>query len=523
MDRRTVGETGRFLGFLAMALGMFMALIDIQIVSGSLRDIQGGLSASRDEMSWVQTSYLVAEIVMIPLTGWLASVFSTRWLFTASAVLFTVASLLCGLAWSIESMIVFRVVQGFVGGAMIPLAFSAGFALFRGPKAALIPAVLGVMGTLAPTLGPTLGGWITETLSWRHLFYVNIVPGLVIAVAVPVFVRVDEPDLSRLRGFDALSIPFIAIAFGGLGYVLEEGVRKDWFASPIIAAAAAAALASFVVVVWRGLIHRRPVLDFGALAIPNYGLGCALAFIVGVGNYGAIYVLPVFLGEVRAFNSLDIGRAIFVTGVAQVLTTIVIAARANRVDQRLLLAVGLVGYGASLAMMTRLTHDWGGAEFFWALVLRGAASMAVVVPITSFALAGVPRPRLPSASGLFNLMRNLGGAVGIAVISAMLQQGQTVHYTRMAERVTPFVAHAAEVRDGLATRFGAVFADDRRADRAGLSRLAKIAEREAFVLAISDVLKWMAALFFIGLAAVPFLRRKEQVAAAVEGKAHEPA
>lgn len=407
-------NSGRFLGFLAMALGMFVALLDIQIVSGSLREIQGGLSASRDEMSWVQTAYLIAEIVMIPLTGWLAGVFSTRWLFCTSAVLFTVTSLCCGLAWSIESMIVFRALQGFVGGAMIPLAFSTGFALFRGPKASVIPAVLGVMGTLAPTLGPTLGGWITETFSWRHLFYVNIAPGLLITAIVPIFVRVDAPDLSRLKGFDAFSIPFIAIALGGAGYVLEEGVRKDWFDDPTIAACTAASAVAWAVVVWRGVTHPRPVLDFAAFRVPNYTLSCVLAFVVGVGNYGAIYLLPVFLGEVRDYNSLDIGRAIFVTGVAQVVMTVAIATTANRLDQRLLLAAGLCAYGVSLVMMTPITDQWGGGELFWALILRGAASMAVIVPITSFALGGLPPARLPMASGLYNLMRNLGGAASIA-------------------------------------------------------------------------------------------------------------
>ncbi|MGA0532820.1 DHA2 family efflux MFS transporter permease subunit [Hansschlegelia sp. KR7-227] len=503
-------ETGKFIGFLAMALGMFVALLDIQIVAGSLKDIQGGLSASRDEMTWVQTSYLIAEIVMIPLSGWLAKVLSTRWLFTASAVTFTIASLCCGLAWNIESMIAFRIVQGFVGGAMIPLAFSAGFAMFKGPKAAMIPAVLGVMGTLAPTLGPTLGGWITETFSWRYLFYVNLAPGLLIAVAVPLLVRVDEPDFSLMKGFDAFSIPFIAIALGCLGYVLEEGVRKDWFDDPLVAACAAASAAAWCVVIWRGLTHPRPVLDFGAFRIRNFALGCALSFVVGVGNYGAIFVLPVFLGEVRDYNSLDIGEAVFVTGVAQVVATMLIAATANRLDQRLLLGCGLVAYGVSLVMMTPLTNQWGGAELFWALVLRGAASMAVVVPITSFALGGLPSGRLPMASGLYNLMRNLGGAASIAGIGIMLQERQSLHYSRLAERVTPFQSDVAQAQAAFAARFGDLFTDQLRGDRAAVLELTEMAKREALVLTVSDVLWVMALIFFVALALVPLLRWPKQ-------------
>jgi MFS transporter, DHA2 family, multidrug resistance protein len=498
---------GELLGFSAMALGMFIALLDIQIVAGSLKEIQGGLSASHDEMSSIQTAYLIAEIVMIPISGWLAKVVSTRWLFTTSAVLFTLASLCCGLAWSIESMIVFRVMQGFAGAPMIPLAFSAGFALFKGPKAAIIPAVLGVMGTLAPTLGPTIGGWITETYSWRHLFYVNVPPGLLIIATVPFYVRVDKPDLSFLKGVDWFSIPFIAIAMGGLGYVLEEGVRRDWFADSLIAALTAASLASFCVVVWRGLTHPNPVLDIGAMRIRNFALGCIFAFVVGVGNYASIYILPLFLAEVRDFNSLDIGKAVFVTGAAQLCATMAIAATANRVDQRLLLAAGFAGYALSLFMMTPLTNQWQGPEFFWTFVLRGAASMAVIIPVTSFALSGLPTSRLPMASGLFNLMRNLGGAVGIATTGIILQQRQSLHYSRLSESVTAFHSEVALLQTTTAERFGTVFSDLARSDHAALLQLTQMARREALVLTIADIFWVMAALFLAAFVLVPLLRR----------------
>jgi DHA2 family multidrug resistance protein len=188
-------EAARLVGFLLMALGMFMALLDVQIVASSLAEIRAGLSASTDEISWVQTAYLIAEIVMIPLSGWLAQIFSTRWLFTASAAGFTLASVLCGFAWSTGSMITFRAIQGFLGGAMIPLAFATGYALFKGPKAAIIPAVLGTMATLAPALGPSIGGWITQAWSWQWLFLLNVVPGLVIGFAVPALLAIDRPNL----------------------------------------------------------------------------------------------------------------------------------------------------------------------------------------------------------------------------------------------------------------------------------------------------------------------------------------
>lgn len=505
--RPDLSETQRLIGFAAVSLGMFLALLDIQIVAGSLKEIQGGLSASDDEMSAIQTSYLIGEIIMIPLSGWLAKVFSTRWLFTSSAAAFTLSSLMCGAAWNIESMVAARVVQGFVGGAMIPLAFSVGFALFTGRKAVLIPAVLGVMGTLAPTLGPVVGGWITDVFTWRYLFYLNILPGLLIVAATPLFVRVDEPDLSQLKGFDAVSIPFIAAALGCLGYVLEEGVRLDWFEDELLRCLALISALSWCVVIWRGLTHPRPVLDLRAFLDRDFALGCIFAFVLGVGNYGVIYILPVFLGKVRDFNSLDIGEAVFVTGVVQVLTTVCISATSNRVPPRVMLGVGLAAYGASLLLMTPLTNQWGGEELFWGLVVRGFASMAVVIPITSIALGGLRKDRLPMASGLFNLMRNLGGAAGIAGIAIMLQERQTLHYARIADNVTNFRPEIVQRMTELGTRLADRLPDPDLADRAAVLLMTQIAKKEALVLTVSDIALTMAALYVAALILLAFTRR----------------
>src|SRR3954471_1598651 len=194
-----IPDKRKLLIFAIMAFGQFMALLDIQIVAGSLNSIQAGLSAGPDEIAWVQTAYLMAEIVMIPLAAFLSQALSTRWLFTASAALFTLSSLMCGMAWDINSMIAFRAIQGFVGGAMVPTVFATGFALFEGPKRAMIPAILGMVSTLAPTLGPSVGGWITEVADWRWLFFINIVPGLLVSIALPVMGKVDEANPSMLK------------------------------------------------------------------------------------------------------------------------------------------------------------------------------------------------------------------------------------------------------------------------------------------------------------------------------------
>jgi DHA2 family multidrug resistance protein len=217
-----------------MCLGFFIAFLDVQIVASSLREIGGGLSASQDEISWVQTSYLVAEIVVIPLSGWLSRVMSTRWLFAASAAGFTVTSLLCGFAWDIQSMIVFRALQGFLGGSMIPTVFTTAFFFYQGKQVVIAAAIIGGLASLAPTLGPVIGGWITETWSWHWLFYINLVPGVVVTVLVPLLVKIDKPDLNLLKGADYLGIALMAAFLGCLEYVLEEGPRWDWFGDDTI-------------------------------------------------------------------------------------------------------------------------------------------------------------------------------------------------------------------------------------------------------------------------------------------------
>src|SRR6201991_674745 len=226
INRMDLPTARKFLIFGIMAFGQFMALIDIQIVAASLNDVQAGLSAGPDEISWVQTGYLMAELVMIPLSAFLAQALSTRWAFALSAALFTIASALCGAAWDIDSMVAFRIVQGFVGGAMIPTVFATGFALFSGKQRAMIPAILGMISVLAPTLGPTVGGWITDAMGWRWVFFINVAPGTLVTILTLLLIRVDSPNLAMLKRIDWVHLASMAVALAGLEYVLEEGPKN---------------------------------------------------------------------------------------------------------------------------------------------------------------------------------------------------------------------------------------------------------------------------------------------------------
>ena len=494
------------LGFFVMVLGMFMAILDIQIVASSLSEIRAGLNASATEVSWVQTSYLIAEVIMIPLSGWLARLMSTRWLFTVSAVGFTVSSVLCGLAWNLESMIVFRALQGFIGGAMIPTVFAVAIAMFRGPTAARTTIFIGLIVTLAPTLGPTLGGWVTQAMSWHWLFFINVLPGLIIAIFVPIMVDVDRAEPGLGRRIDLPGLALIAAFLGSLQYVLEEGPRNDWFDDQSIALFAIICVVSGVLFIYRSLTHPNRMIDLTAFADPNFAVGCLYSLIIGVGLYGSVYLVPQFLGQVRGFDSLKIGYAMMVVGLAQLLSAPVAGILANKLDSRVMLALGLVLFGVSSYMMTGLTSEAGYWELFWPQALRGFSLMFCFLPINQLALGHLQAVKLKNASGLYNLMRNLGGALGLAVLNTLLQDRYSLHYQRLAEHLTLSDDRVASTMEGLSAHLSNAVGEG-SADRAALKLLEGMIVREALVMSFNDLFLMIAGVFGLAIVLMPIVRR----------------
>jgi len=483
----------RVLAFATMCIGFFIALLDIQIVSASLRDIGGGLSAGADETAWVQTSYLIAEIIVIPLSGWLSRVISTRWLFCVSAVGFTLASLLCGAAWDIESMIAFRALQGFLGGSMIPTAFTTAFVYFNGNQRIIAAATIGAISSLAPTLGPTIGGWITFNYSWHWLFFINLVPGAFVAIVVPMLVKIDEPNFSLLKGADYIGMLLMAVGLGCLEYTLEEGERWGWLGDTTIRATAwisALALGAFI---WRSLIHRQPVVDFTALKIRNFGLGSFLSFVSGIAIFATIYLTPVFLGRVRGFSALQIGYAVFSTGLFQVSAIPIYAIVARRVDLRWLMMFGFGCFALSMWLFAPITHDWGWRELLWPQALRGFGQQFAVAPVVTLALGSLPPSRLKLASGLFNLMRNLGGAIGIAVCGTILNDRTNEHFLHLAEHLNSSNSSAQALLSHGST--------------SALSQLWALAFREAQTQAFADAFLAVMACLIIALVLIPLMNK----------------
>src|ERR1700688_1392975 len=372
----------RLLAFLAMCFGMFMAFLDIQIVSSSLAEIQAGLSASADEIPWVQTSYLIAEVIAIPLSGFLSRALGTRILFALSAAGFTLASIMCGTSSSIDSMIVWRALQGFIGGGMVPTVFASAYLIFQGPRQKFIAPVDGLIATLAPTIGPTVGAYLTYAYSWHWLFFINVIPGIVVSVSTFLLVDFDQPDFALLKNFDWTGLISMAGFLGALEYVLEEGPRYEWLDDDTIFTLAIVAAVSAVIFFARVLTARAPIVDLRAFANRNFAVGSLFSFVLGIGLYGLTYLYPVYLAQVRGYNSLMIGETMFVSGLAMFFSAPVVGRLAAKFDPRFMLIGGFLLFALGTFDMHYLTNDWDFWELFVPQILRGVGLMFAMVPVT---------------------------------------------------------------------------------------------------------------------------------------------
>ncbi len=498
----------RIFAFLAMIFGMFMAILDIQIVSASLAEIQAGLGASADEISWVQTSYLIAEVVMIPLSGYLSRALSTRVFFTLSAAGFTVASVLCATSSSINEMILWRALQGFIGGGMIPGVFAAAFTIFPPEKRPVVSPMIGLVATLAPTIGPTVGGYLSHAFSWHWLFLVNVAPGILVTIATWTLIDFDKPEKGLLQTFDWIGLAALAAFLGSLEFVLEEGPRKDWLDDHLILIFTIVMVVGAAGFFWRSLTRTNPLVDLSAFSNRNFAFGSVFSFCLGIGLYGLTYVYPLYLGRVRGFDALMIGQTMFVSGLAMFFTAPVAGILSRKLDPRVMLMIGLLGFGCGTWLASGVTRDWDFDELLAPQILRGCSLMLCMVPINNMALGTLKPAQLKGASGLYNLMRNLGGAVGLALINTLVNDRTDLHIARLHESLRVGHVKAEEMLAGLTQRFAEHGAD---ASIIALKQLTQIVHREALVMAFGDIFLLLTVLFGM-LAAGTFIMRKPQAA-----------
>src|SRR2546430_4983703 len=493
----------RLFAFLIMVFGMFMSILDIQIVSASLSEIQAGLSASSSEVPGVHAGYLIGEVIAIPLSGFLSRAFGTRLLFAISAAGFTVSSLLCGFATTIEQMILWRALQGFLGAGMIPTVFASAYTVFPRSKVYIVGPIIGLVATLAPTVGPTVGGFITDALSWHWLFFINIIPGVGITVGVLALVDFDQPNFELLDRFDWWGLIAMAGFLGSLEYVLEEGPQYEWLQDTSVAVCAAVCAVSAIAFFYRVLTVEEPIVDITAFTDRNFGIGCLISFCIGIGLYGLTYMYPRYLAEVRGYSALMIGETMFVSGITMFLTAPIVGRLMVRIDMRYIIATGLVIFALGSWQMTWVTRDYDFYELPVPQILRGIGMMFAMVPTNTIALGTLPPDRVKNASGLFNLTRNLGGALGLAVINQVLNERTDLHITRLQERVTWGNATATETLNMLTQRLQGM------SDAAlmAMKQLSQIVHRQAVVMGYGDAF-FMLTVFYFGLSVLVMVLKK---------------
>jgi MFS transporter, DHA2 family, multidrug resistance protein len=501
-----------WLGVLAMAVGLFMAIMDVQIVTSSLTQIQGGLSASADEISWVQTAYLIADVVMVPLSGMLSRILSTRILFVGATLGFTAASALCATATSLGQMILFRAMQGFCGGAITPSVFPVVYTRFRGPQLTRLMVLLSVILNLSSTLGPTIGGYLTDTFSWHWLFLVNIVPGIGVAAVVWSTIDIDRPDWSLLRYFDIAGLLLMAVFLGCLEYALEEGPRWDWLDDGTVRAAVIVSGSAGVFFFLRVLTYRQPIVDLRAFLNRNFALGSFYTFLVGSGMYSTTYLIPLFLAQVRGFSALQIGETVFVAGIAQMAMSPFSTQIAKRLDLRVMLAIGLGLFAVAMYMTAGLTNQASFPELLVPQAVRGVALMFCYLPANMIALGMVPTDKLKNASGLYGLTRDLGGAIALATVGTIMNHRMQFHWNRLIEDVNAARPAVQRFLDAQADRFGSLIPGD--AHRAAVKLLGGLVQREALVLTYNDLLLLIGGFFVLGLTLMPLVRRPPSMLAA---------
>ncbi|WGV24399.1 DHA2 family efflux MFS transporter permease subunit [Halotia branconii] len=504
-----------WIGVLASMLGAFMAVLDIQITNSSLQDIQASLGATLEEGSWISTAYLVAEIIVIPLTGWLSRVFSLRRYLIVNTILFIFFSICCAWAWNLNSMIVFRALQGFCGGVLIPSALTIVLTNLPPAKQSVGLAAFAISAVFAPSIGPTLGGWLTENFSWEYSFYINLIPGVLMLSGVWYGVKQQRPQLNLLKQGDWWGIFSMAIGLGSLQVVLEEGSRKDWFGSALIVRLSAIAVIFLAIFFFIELTRKQPFINLRLVLNRNFGLASIVNVSLGVGLYGSIYILPLYLAQIQKYNALQIGEVLMWAGIPQLFIIPFLPKLMQRIDVRFMVAIGVALFSVSAFMNSGMTYQTGLDQLRWSQIVRAMGQPLIMVPLTSIATAGLNPKEAGSASGLFNMMRNLGGSIGIALLATLLTNREQFHSNRLGETVSLFDPETQQRIDQMTQYFVSRGSDLSTASDQAIKAIDNIVRREAYVMAFNDCFYFIGIALLLSGLAILFFKKVKNTGGAV--------
>ncbi|MGO7367591.1 MDR family MFS transporter [Rhizobium ruizarguesonis] len=496
-------------------LGAFMAVLNIQIVNASLADIQGAIGAGKDDGGWISTSYLIAEIVVIPLSGWLARVFSVRNYLLVNAVLFLVFSIACAFAVNLQQMIVLRAIQGFSGGVLIPMAFTIIITLLPKPKQPIGLALFALSATFAPAIGPTIGGYLTENYGWEFIFYVNLVPGSLMIAMLWMSLDRAPMNLGLLAKGDWPGIVTMSVGLAALQTVLEEGNKEDWFGSDFIVRLSVIAAVSLTLFLVIELKTAHPLLNLRLLLRRNFGFGIVANFLLGIALYGSAFVLPIYLSRIQGYNSEQIGMVLAWTGIPQLLLIPLVPRLMKRFDVRLLIIVGFALFAASNFMNVHMTGDYASDQLFWPNVVRAIGQALVFTPLSAIATAGIEQENAGSASALFNMMRNLGGAVGIASLQTFISKREQFHSNILTNSISVF-EEATRVRVARLTTYflNHGVSDQATATHKAIVAIAGSVRKQANIMAFSDTFFLLGVALVVALLATLLLKRPGHVSGA---------
>ncbi|WP_168879868.1 MDR family MFS transporter [Rhizobium sp. P28RR-XV] len=508
----SAGTLKMWIAVIGSTLGAFMAVLNIQIVNASLANIQGAIGAGTDDGGWISTSYLIAEIVVIPLTGWLARVFSLRNYLLANAILFLVFSIACAFAVNLQQMIVLRAIQGFSGGVLIPMAFTIIITMLPKAKQSVGLALFALSATFAPAIGPTIGGYLTENFGWEYIFYVNLVPGVIMVGMLWVSLGSAPMNLRLLAKGDWPGIITMAIGLASLQTVLEEGNKDDWFGSPFIVRLSIIAVVSLTLFLIIELKAAQPLLNLRLLIRRNFGFGIVANCLMGVALYGSVFILPLYLTRIQGYNSEQIGTVLAWTGIPQLLLIPLVPRLMKRVDVRVLIVGGFGLFAASNFMNVYMTADYATDQLFWPNIVRAIGQAICFTPLTAVATAGIERENAGSASSLFNMIRNLGGAVGIAMLQTFQQKREQFHSNILTDSITMF-DEATRTRIAQLTNYflNHGVTDQAVAQHQAIIAIATSVRKQANIMAYSDTFYFLGVALLVALVASLLLKKPGQI------------
>ena len=440
-------DTRKWIAVAGTMLGAFMAVLDIQITNSSLADISGGISATPDEGSWISTSYLIGEIITIPMTAWFMRIFTVRYYLLANIALFLMFSGLCGISTSLGEMIVWRAGQGFTGGVFIPTALTIIITYMPKNLQGVGQAMFGLTATLAPAIGPYIGGLLTDNIGWEWNFYINFFPGILMFATVMATIPAEKLNLKLLREGDWIGIGSMAIGLGGLIAMLEEGQRNDWFGSEFIRNCAILAGIFVPAFIIREFMADKPLVKLRLITSRNLGLSTLVAFVLGVGLYGTVYLIPAYLSQVQGYSPTLIGATVIWVGLPQLLIFPLLPVLMKRFDIRLLVFLGSLLFAGSCFMNGYMGPEYGKDQFIYANIVRAFGQPFTIVPVTALATATLARKDAGDGSAIFNMFRNLGGSVGIAILNTVTVRREQFHDSVIGDSIT---AYRPEVQAQLA-------------------------------------------------------------------------